>query len=79
MAFVKQLVRGERASLRIQPTQVVCRYTVGALPDGRKLLQLDTHGSEDRELPGKLSQTLQLDEETARALWALLGREFKFS
>jgi len=39
---------------------------------------LDTHGSNDREIPGKVSQTLQFDETSARALWEILGREFGF-
>jgi hypothetical protein len=31
--------------------------------DGRVLLQIDTYGRETREMPGKKSQTIQLDRE----------------
>lgn len=79
MAFVKGFVRAASETLRIQPTTVICRYKVGRVAEGAKVLQLDTHGSEIRELPGKVSQTLQLDEARARELWELLGTEFRFS
>lgn len=78
MAFVKEFVRGASESVRVQPTNVICRYKVGSLMGGSKIMQLDTHGSEERELPGKVSQTLQLDEARARQLWELLGSEFGF-
>lgn len=77
MAFVKEFARSGSASVRVQPTQVICRYRTGDA-SGTRILQLDTHGSEQRELPGKVSQTLQLDEARARQLWELLGREFGF-
>jgi len=78
MAFIKEFQRSERASLRVQPTQVVCRFAVDEVSPGRRVLQLDTHGSDQREIAGKVSQTLQLDEQRARQLWELIGREFNF-
>jgi hypothetical protein len=44
--------------------------------DGRKLVQIDSYGRSDRELPGKKSQSLQLDIEGAKALIKLLRKEF---
>ena len=78
MAFVKDLIPADRKSLKIQPTQVVCRYSVDEVTPGRKIIQLDTHGSDRREIPGKVSQTLQLDEARARRLWEILRAEFGF-
>lgn len=43
---------------------------------GRRILQLDTYGSEERAIPGKVSQSLQLDEGVARELKALIERAF---
>ena len=44
--------------------------------DGHKYLQFDTYGKDDRDNPEKISQSLQLDEETARFLVRLLIKEF---
>jgi hypothetical protein len=46
--------------------------------DGRVLLQIDTYGRQSRENPGKQSQTIQFDRESAHALYLILKREFKF-
>jgi hypothetical protein len=46
--------------------------------DGKKLLQIDTRGSSVREVPGKLSQTIQLDEISARQLFEILREHFGF-
>lgn len=53
--------------------------TYYVLGDGEaKLLQIDTSGRSDRENPGKLSQTIQLDKSSARALFDIIGKEFGF-
>ena len=44
--------------------------------DGRKYVQFDTYGKDDRDNPEKISQSLQFDEETARYVIRLLIREF---
>ena len=51
--------------------KVTSTYTVFE-KDGRKYFQLDTYGRDDRENPEKVSQSFQLDEETARYLVRLL-------
>ena len=40
--------------------------------DGRKYVQLDTYGKDDRDNPEKISQSLQFDEESARFFVKLL-------
>jgi hypothetical protein len=43
---------------------------------GRMYLQLDTYGSQERAILGKVSQTIQLDVASARELKQLLERTF---
>jgi len=75
MAFIKAFLAGNKTRVTTHPTQVVCSYTVVEVA-GKRLMQLDTHGSSDREFPGKLSQTLQIDEQGAAELTAILKRSF---
>lgn len=43
---------------------------------GTRYLQLDTYGSRTRAMPGKVSQSIQLDETGARELVRLLTQAF---
>lgn len=43
---------------------------------GEKYIQFDTYGRIDRENPEKISQSIQLDRETAQYVVNLLTREF---
>ncbi len=43
---------------------------------GRRLLQLDTYGSSDRKIRGKISQSVQLDEEAAKQLLNIIAEAF---
>lgn len=45
---------------------------------GEHYFQIDTYGKNDRDLPGKISQSLQLDSETARFVYEMLKNEFNF-
>ena len=45
---------------------------------GEHYVQIDTYGKSDRDLPGKISQSFQLDSETARFVYELLKNEFNF-
>jgi len=56
-------------------TEVECGWNAADV-GGRKLLRLETYGSADRELPGKRSQSLELDEAGARELLDILRRTF---
>lgn len=45
--------------------------------DGKKVVQIDSYGASDRMFPGKISQSLQFDEVSARQLLKILQREFE--
>lgn len=55
--------------------KVNATYTIFS-HQGKKYFQLDTYGKNDREIKGKISQSLQLDEESAKFLVKLLVNEF---
>ena len=74
MAVVTGLIRHSRRPSSLHPTQVVCHWSAA-----NDLLQLSTYGSEEREIPGKTSQTLQFTRESAAQLFRILKEEFKFS
>jgi hypothetical protein len=46
--------------------------------DGRRLLQINTTGRSDKEMPGKVSQSIQLDESSASQLFGILKSHFGF-
>ncbi|MDH6269273.1 hypothetical protein M2360_004700 [Rhizobium sp. SG_E_25_P2] len=51
--------------------------TFSVFGDGdAKVLQIDTYGSETREMPGKKSQSIQLDRLGAERLLKILRTEF---
>ena len=45
---------------------------------GKHYVQIDTYGRSDREQPGKISQSIQLDEKSAKYLFNLLKAEYNF-
>lgn len=56
--------------------EVYSTYSVFEI-DGERYVQLDTYGRVGRENPEKLSQTIQLNRDTAKFLVELLSREFE--
>ena len=52
-----------------------CSYFI-VLENGKKYLQLETTGSEDREIPGKVSQSIQFSPEAIKQLKEILSKEF---
>ncbi|MUZ74230.1 methionyl-tRNA formyltransferase [Agrobacterium vitis] len=46
--------------------------------DERLVLQIDTYGSLERKIPGKKSQTIQFDRNSAEQLFKILKDEFLF-
>lgn len=44
--------------------------------NGEKYVQIDTYGKSSREIPGKISQSIQFDKVTAEFLVNLLKQEF---
>jgi len=78
MALVVSLEKDENRAIRsAHPTHIPCKYIVGEF-DGKRVLQLNTYGSSSREIPDKLSQTLQFDEAAALQLFRMLKSEFGF-
>ncbi|MEU1268938.1 hypothetical protein [Streptomyces sp. NPDC005799] len=54
---------------------VTCGYRTFTV-DGRRVLQLDTYGSPDRQIHGKISQSIQLDRDSARDLLKIIEDSF---
>ena len=77
MALVRkfEVLEGERHQLH---DEVEARYAVFER-DGLGFVQINTYGRPDREHPGKLSQSIQLDREGAEALVAILRKAFGFN
>lgn len=57
-------------------TSVTATYTMFDTVDGEHYVQIDTYGKNDREIPGKASQSIQFDKESAKFLVDLLKKEF---
>lgn len=55
--------------------EVTCGFATAQL-GGRTILQLETYGSRSRKIPGKVSQSIQIDERAARELKRILERSF---
>lgn len=55
---------------------VDCGYRAFSVQGGRVILQLETYGRSTRAEPGKVSQSLQLDQEAAEELIRIIRRSF---
>jgi hypothetical protein len=75
MALVVEIEHVER-NIRGPHKPVACSWDQFRGPDGRTYLQIVTYGSEDRQMCGEVSQTIQFDESAARHLLDLIGRVF---
>jgi hypothetical protein len=75
MARVRELFR-ENGSARPHPTEVECGWQIVNLPDGKRLLQLSTYGSDLRQSEKKVSQTLQFDQARAAELVDVVKKTF---
>ena len=56
-------------------SKVCATYSIFNEAD-EKYIQIDTYGSADREIPGKISQSIQFDHETAQFLLDLFIKEY---
>ena len=56
-------------------SEVECGWTVGEV-EGRTVLHLETYGSSARDIPGKVSQSIEVDAEGARELQRILRTAF---
>ena len=75
MARISRFEKINSDRTTLHKTEVDCGYAVVEL-GGRTYLHLETYGSSDRKIPGKVSQTLQLDAERAAELRRLIERAF---
>lgn len=64
----------ERNSLH---DEIEATYTIFER-DGRVLVQIDSYGRDSRDIPGKKSQSIQLDAEGGAALYDILRKAFLF-
>ena len=55
--------------------KVYTTYTIFEL-GGKQYIQLDTYGKAERDNPGKISQSLQIDREAATQLMTLFAEAF---
>src|SRR5579862_9597086 len=76
MALVVGFEQVELKRPKTHRTKVTCYWATLHSDDKGPLIQLDTRGSDEREIPGKLSQTLQLSKNGAEELISILRREF---
>lgn len=75
MARVRKLERGTQ-DVRPHSSEVDCYFQVVDDEDGLQLLHLSTFGSDGRASTPKSSQSMQIDEEIACQLAALLVETF---
>ena len=76
MAVCQRVQAGaERSGLGVHPTSTVCEY-IEFEAHGQRILQLSSGGSKQRQNPGKVSQTLQLNARAARRLREILETTF---
>ncbi|MFH8450389.1 hypothetical protein ACH4CD_14195 [Streptomyces fungicidicus] len=74
MALINEFQQAPSDAQRVHGT-VTCGYRAFTI-EGRRILQLDTYGSTDRAIPNKISQSVQLDAEGARALLGIIAEAF---
>lgn len=75
MALVTSLEPNAKGRQSVhRPTR--CFYTIVEGEGGRRYVQLDTVGSEDREIPEKVSQSIQFDRQAAGQLLQILHRAY---
>lgn len=77
MAWVQRVERKDGKGRR-QPSNVIAFVKVFEIQDSSPIVQIDTLGSEDRENPGKQSQTLQFGRETAKEIFDILKQTYNF-
>jgi hypothetical protein len=74
MALIKTFTRKDRDRVTLHD-EIEATYSTFER-DGRVLMQIDTYGRKTRQVPGKQSQTIQLDKRGAETLFGILKREF---
>lgn len=75
MAIIRSFDPGHQ-SIRVHTTEVDCYYQTVTAKDGSTFLHLTTFGSDNRAIPGKSSQSIQLSASSARALVEIIEATF---
>lgn len=75
MALVQLIQEGYKTKDSIHRS-TECSYFIVYNKKGEKFLQLDTYGSAEREIPGKVSQTIQFSPEAINQLKTILATHF---
>ncbi len=76
MARITQFEKLETMTSNRPHTKVECGYRVVNTSRDEVLLQLDTYGSDGRQIPGKTSQSVQLDEAAALDLVQIILKTY---
>lgn len=74
MALICEIKKVQKERQAVHGT-VECSYSSFS-EGGSRYLQLDTYGSPDRAIAGKVSQSLQLNHESAKRLLDLIHETF---
>jgi hypothetical protein len=77
MVWITSVSR-EDSKGRIQLTQVVAVAKIFQTEGSHRIVQIDTHGSEERENRGKQSQTIQFGKESAKQLFDIFKDTYGF-
>lgn len=75
MALITNIESGFKDRQSIHK-RVECTYYIVTGLDEKKYLQLDTYGSEGRQIPGKVSQSIQFSPDAILRLKEILLQEF---
>ena len=75
MAFIKEFEEFNSHGSDKVHGEVMCGFKIFEL-GSKRYLQLDTYGSSERKIQGKVSQSFQIDEAGAAYLAGLLTRAF---
>ncbi len=71
MALITQLKQGYKNKESVHK-EIEGSYFIVIGRNGKKYLQIDTYGSDDREYPGKVSQSIQFSYEAIKQLKEIL-------
>jgi hypothetical protein len=74
VALIREFTQIHKESNRVHDI-VECGWTTFE-HNGATYLQLDTYGSSDRQIPGKVSQSIQLDATSAAELREIIDRTY---
>ncbi len=76
MALIRQFLPSTMTRNSVHD-EIEAKYAVFEY-DNRVFVQIDSFGRSTREIPGKKSQTIQLDKESATQLYKILRDAFHF-